>query len=706
MKLLLAAISAVAALALPVTASAGIASITFRDVPPNGDRSLAGSPGRFDLVGLRWHGSGSVRFSVRSLDGRFGLWLDAAPEEEDQPDRGTGEAAASRGWRVGNPTWVGPANGIRYRITGRVTDLRASFVRSPELKIPLRAVTTAGLPPIVPRSAWGADESIRRNEPEYAPNVRFAIVHHTAGPNSYSPSQAAAIMRGIQIYHVRSNGWNDIGYNFLVDRYGSVYEGRYGGTDRNVIGAHALGFNTGSVGVAVIGSFESAAIPAAAEASLEKLLAWRLDLAHIDPLSTVTAISGGSERYPTGVPVVLRAVSGHRDTGLTACPGDLLYAQLGAIAGKTLGIGLPKLYEPKVTGGLGGLVRFRARISAPLPWRVAVTDSLGQELAAGTGQGSTVDWSWDASLVSATSIRWRIEVAGATPAAGILGKTAPAGPLAITGLKADPATISPNDDGTAESSTITYTTTTAAAVTATLLDAAGLQLAEILPSTQLAAGEHALSFDGLGQPDGVYTVAVTVVDSAGISVSQQLQIVVTRTLGSVSLAPAVFTPNGDGRADELRVTFQLAASATVRLRVLRDGKWVATPFSGPLAPGLQTIGWNGSKRVGVAADGSYAAVIEATDTVGTTSISLPFLKDTRAPTIRLSTRPPRIWLSEAATVTARINGALRRLETPGAGYLALTGVARIRSLVFIARDAAGNKAVFRYFPRKNAVGKP
>jgi len=699
LPLLVLAISAAAGLMLPVAASAGIASITFRDVPLHGERALAGTPGRFDLVGLRWHGSGSVLFSVRAPDGRFGPWLDATAEEEDQPDRGPGEGAASRGWRIGNPTWVGPANGIRYRIAGRVTDLRASFVRSPELWIPLRAVAAAGLPAIVPRSGWGADESIRRNEPQYASSVRFAIVHHTAGPNSYSPSQAAAIMRAIQIYHVKSNGWNDIGYNFLVDRYGTVYEGRYGGIDRNVIGAHALGFNTGSVGVAVIGTFQSSAIPAAAETSLEKLLAWRLDLAHVDPLSTVTAISGGSERYPAGSPVFLRAVSGHRDTGLTACPGDLLYAQLGAIAGKTLEIGLPKLYEPKVTEGIGGLVRFRARVSAPLPWKVVVTDSLGQELAAGVGLGPTVDWSWDPSLVAATGIRWRIEVAGATPVAGTLGKTTSGGPLAITELAADPETISPNDDGVADSSTITYTTTATAAVAATLLDPTGIQLAEILPSTRLAAGEHTLSFDGLGQPDGLYTVVVSATDPAGISVSQQLQIAITRTLGSASLTPAVFTPNGDGQADELRVTFQLAAPATVRLRVLRDGKWVATPFVGPLAAGLQTISWDGAKRVGVARDGSYTAVIDATDTVGTASISLPFLKDTRAPAIRLYSRPPRLWLSEAAAVTVRVNGSLRRLETSGPGYLALSGITRVRSIAIVARDAAGNKSVFRYFPR-------
>lgn len=698
MKLLLAAIAAiavVAALALPATASAGLASITFRAVPVDGARTLASTPGRFDLVGLRWHGAGSVRFSARSTGGRWGPWLDAAGEEDDQPDLGASEAIATGGWRLGNPTWVGPANGIRYRIRGRVTDLRASFVRSPERRIPLRVIAVAGSPAIVPRSAWGADESIRRNGPEYAPSIRFAVVHHTAGPNDYSPSQAAAIMRGIQIYHVKSNGWNDIGYNFLVDRYGTVYEGRYGGIERNVIGAHARGFNTGSVGVAVIGTFGSTAPPVAAAQSLEEILAWRLDLAHVDPVAKVAVVSGGSERYLPGVPVMLRAISGHRDTGLTTCPGELLYGQLGAIAGKTLGIGLPKLFDPGVTGGLGGPVRFRARVSAALPWRVVVVDSVGQELAAATGRGPAVDWTWDASLVTGPGIRWRFEVAGATPVEGLFGKPTSGGPLTITDVVADPETISPNGDGAGDAATITFTTSAAATVTATLLDAAGALLAEILPATRQLAGAHTVVFDGLGQPDGAYTVVLTAVESGGISVSQQLQILLTRTLGPATVAPAVFTPNGDGKADELRVDFQLAAPAEVRLRVLREGRWVATLFAGTLEAGPQTITWDGAKRIGVAPDGSYTAVIEATDAVGTAAITLPFLKDANAPRLRLLARPLRLWVSEAATVTARVNGSLRHLKADAPGYLSLTGIRRIRSLAVVARDAAGNRAVLR-----------
>ena len=446
----------------------------------------------------------------------------------------------------------------------------------------------------------------------------------------------------IEIYHVKSNGWNDIGYNFLVDRYGTVYEGRYGGIDRNVIGAYARGFNTGSIGVAVIGTFSTAAIPAAAETSLEKLLAWRLDLAHVDPVSTLTFVSGGSERYRAGVPVVLRAVSGHRDTGLTTCPGDLLYAKLGTIAAKTQAIGLPKLYEPKVTGGLGGPVRFQARVSSALAWKVTVTDALGQQLAAGTGKGPTVDYTWDASLVTATGATWRIEVAGATPVSGTFGKAASSSPARSRSPVSPPTRPRSARTATARPTRPRSPTRRMPCATVTV-DAARLRRRPARDDRapgRLAAGEHSFTFDGLGQPDGIYTIVVTAIDAAGVSVSQPAD---DRDHANARPRrrshPPLLTPNGDGSGDPLTVDFQLAAPATVRLRVLRDGKWVATPFTGPLPAGPQSLGWNGAKRLGRTFDGRYTAVIDATDAVGTATVSLPFLLDAHPPVVKLVARP-------------------------------------------------------------------
>src|SRR3954451_3030968 len=350
--------------AAPGAAFAG-ASLTMREVPLHGERALSAATSEFDLVGLHWRGTGTVQFRTRSPAGKWSAWRRADPEAEDLPNAGTAEARAEGGWRIGNPYWTGAADGIQYRLHGPVDRLRAYFVRSLESRIPLRRVSMAGSPLILSREVWGANEAIRRAPPSYAPSLQFALVHHTAGTNSYTASQSAAIVRGIEIYHVKGNGWNDIGYNFLVDKYGQVFEGRYGGVERPVIGAHAQGFNTGSVGIALIGSYGSPAPTKAQRDALAALIAWRLDVAHVDPLSSLTWTSGGNPRFPAGVPRFLHAVSGHRDTGFTDCPGNLLYAQLGSIARQANGAGLPKLYEPAVTGKLGGLVRFRARVSAP-----------------------------------------------------------------------------------------------------------------------------------------------------------------------------------------------------------------------------------------------------------------------------------------------------------------------------------------------------
>ena len=251
-------------LALPAPALAQEATIVSRDVPLAGERTLAsaGAPARFDLVGLHWRGAGTVQFRTRSTSGRWSAWENAAPEAEDGPDAGTAERARAGTWRLGNPWWVGPSDRIEYRVRGNVTRLRAWFVSSPAAGVPARTLQKAGAPAIVPRAGWKADEKIRRAGPSFAANLRIAIVHHTAGANGYTAAQAPAIVRAIELYHVKGNGWNDIGYNFLVDRFGTVYEGRYGGIERNVVGAHAEGFNTGSFGVAVLGEYSSLAVAA------------------------------------------------------------------------------------------------------------------------------------------------------------------------------------------------------------------------------------------------------------------------------------------------------------------------------------------------------------------------------------------------------------------------------------------------------------
>jgi hypothetical protein len=669
-------------------------SIAVVDVPLHGERALssAHTPSRFDLVGLHWQGAGSVRFRTRRIGGAWSAWHAAAPEAEDRPDRSSSEARGAAGWRLGSPWWVGASDRIEYRLGGRVERLRAYLVSSPREGGAMRTLATADAPPIVPRAGWHADESIRRAEPKYADALRFAVVHHTAGANDYTAEEAPAVVRAIELYHVKGNGWNDIGYNFLVDRFGTVYEGRYGGVDKNVIGAHALGFNTGSVGVALIGTYSSQAPSHAELDSLTRLLAWRLDIAHIDSRSTVSVVSEGSERYRAGVTVQLRTISGHRDTGSTACPGDVLYRRLDQLAADVWSTGLPKIVAPSVTGDVGGLVRFQATLSGSRPWTVTVTDASGLAVASGSGTARTIDWTWDATTAIPGAYTWQIATAGATPATGSLGAAAPPVPatLAISAAKAEPETISPNGDGVDDAATVSYVLTVPASVTINVLDGAAVPVATLTQAEQQPAGEHTVVFTADGLPDARYTVEIDAADATR-SVSRTVDVMVTRTLGNVTVAPQAFSPNGDGRADRLAVRFTLLAAASVRVRVLRDGVWVATAFSGTLEAGRRGVYWDGSKRVGRLLDGSYAMVVEATDEVGAASASVPFVSDTRAPAVRiLPGRPLRVWVSEPAKLAVRVNGrALSVTATsPGAVRVPWLGPAgRVRA---VAWDAAGN----------------
>src|SRR3989449_5846394 len=548
--------------AAPATAFGG-ASLTMREVPFHGGRTLSAATPQFDLVGLHWRGPGTVQFRTRSLEGRWSTWQRADPEAEDLPNVGTTEARAARGWRVGNPYWTGPSDRIEYRLRGRVARLRAYFVRSPEVRFPLRRVSLTGSPPLIDREAWGANEATRRAPPSFATALQFALVHHTAGTNSYTASQSAAIVRGIEVYHVKGNGWNDIGYNFLVDKYGQVFEGRYGGVDKPVVGAHAEGFNTGSVGVAMLGTYGSSAPAAVARTALADLLAWRLDIAHVDPKSTLTWVSGGNARFASGVPVFIRAVSGHRDTGFTTCPGAALYSQLDAIARQAASDGLPKLYAPSVQGAVGGQVRFRARLSQVLPWTVTVADATGAVVASGTGTSQDVDWTWDAATAVPGSYSWTIAAGdNVLPASGTIGGKPVA--LAITSATALPRTITPNGDGQTDSSVISYTLSAPATVTATLRGPDGSDLS-VLFSQQKRPGKQSFRFAAAGIADGNYEIVLSANDGRS-TVTSVVPVLVDRTLRGFTTTAAI-SPNGDGVAGELTLSFELTRAASVRLDI-------------------------------------------------------------------------------------------------------------------------------------------
>jgi hypothetical protein len=526
--------------------------------------------------------------------------------------------------------------------------------------------------------------------------LRLALVHHTAGANGYTAAQSPAIVRAIELYHVQGNGWNDIGYNFLVDRFGQVFEGRYGGIERNVVGAHAEGFNTGSVGVAVLGEYGSLPVAPKARDALAALLAWRLDLAHVDPATTLSFLSGGNARFPAGLPVFLRTVSGHRDTGFTDCPGNTLYGILNDLTGEIARRGLPKLYSPVVTGTVPGLVRFRARLSSALPWTVGAYDAAGLVVGSWAGYGQNVDWTWDATLLPAGKYSYAIaSEESVTPAVGAIGGPAGAeGTLSVAGLAADPETVSPNDDDVADETTITYTLSSAANVTVKVRDDLGAEVATVAAKAWKRAGEHALRFDPVLLPDGIFHIELSATATGGRQVTASIQLAVSRTLGGVSAARLAFSPNADGRADRIAFRFELTGPAEVRLRILKDGKWVATPFKGPLEPGIRKVEWDGVKRVGRLLDGSYDAVVEATDTFATSTVAVPFTADTRQPKIRIVQRfPLKVWVSEPARLTLRFGTRSLVHEALAAGEARVPNAPRLGTVRAVAWDAAGNASI-------------
>ena len=328
------------------------------------------APPAFDLVGVHWQGPGDVLFRTRSTARPLDRVArgDARAARPSRREHGGGPVGAT--WKLGNPFWVGPSNAIQYRLRGRVTRLRASFVQSTVQSVPLRTLSIAGSPRLTPRAAWGANEAIRRGSPLFAQSLKFAVMHHTAGTNSYTAAQSAAIVRGIQTYHVKSNGWNDLGYNFVVDKYGQVFEGRYGGVERNVVGAHAEGFNTGSVGIALLGTYGDAQPSAKALDAIASLLAWRLDVGHVDPLSA------GSPGSPAATRASRRArrsrsrrwrAPRHR---LHVVPGQRPLPSAADARAQGGGDRPAQALLAGVTGRIGASIRFTARLSTVRPWSV------------------------------------------------------------------------------------------------------------------------------------------------------------------------------------------------------------------------------------------------------------------------------------------------------------------------------------------------
>ncbi|MDX3235536.1 peptidoglycan recognition protein [Streptomyces sp. ME03-5709C] len=188
-------------------------------------------------------------------------------------------------------------------------------------------------PAIVPRKSWGADESLRTEPPHYSTTVKAVFLHHTDSGNDYDCQDVPRIIRDIYSGHIQSRHWDDVAYNFFVDRCGTIYEGRAGGSDRPVTGAHSIGFNNDTMGIAAIGTYDAkGSVPPAMAEAIARIAAWKLGLSDVDPRGKVTLVSSSSKsRYKKGEPAVFHVIAGHRDAYTTDCPGKELYAKLPGI---------------------------------------------------------------------------------------------------------------------------------------------------------------------------------------------------------------------------------------------------------------------------------------------------------------------------------------------------------------------------------------
>ncbi|MEO6468904.1 MAG: N-acetylmuramoyl-L-alanine amidase [Acidimicrobiia bacterium] len=289
-------------------------------------------PGNANLVGVRWKGDPSTTFTIETRD-QAGRWSigPAVGIPDGGPDPGSPEARRRRPGNVSDPVWVGDAKAVRIRVAkGSARAVDVERVQVPRASSPTGiAGAAAPQPGIITRAQWGADESLRlANCPEGPDNdsrVVLAIVHHTGGNNNYGPGDSPAIMRGLYAYATQTLQYCDMHYNFLVDRYGQVFEGRFGGIAAAVHGAHSVGFNTNTTGIATIGNFQIAPAPPVMVAALERLIAWKFDVHGVDPTRPLTYVTiSGNDKFAPGTAMTVPPVIGHQDTWFTDCPGQFL----------------------------------------------------------------------------------------------------------------------------------------------------------------------------------------------------------------------------------------------------------------------------------------------------------------------------------------------------------------------------------------------
>jgi hypothetical protein len=304
--------------------------------PPRWTSPPIEAPDRFDLVGV----AGELRelqIRVRDEGGSWSEWVDqddATPVYVDGADEAQVRAPFKPTGDLHFVNVSGTAGGFADRMLNSVRgSINSAFISVASTPV---AQAIASKPAITTRAGWGADlpsGGCPPREPAEYGSVTAAVIHHTVNANDYAPEEAPGIVLGICRFHVYGNGWNDIGYNALVDRYGVLYEGRAGGLEYPVVGAHSQGFNSQTTAIASIGDHSTEAPTPEAVTSIVNFLAWKLKVSRATPATGTTTLtsSGGSlNKFPSGSVITMPRIVGHLDLGQTSCPGTL-YAQLPAI---------------------------------------------------------------------------------------------------------------------------------------------------------------------------------------------------------------------------------------------------------------------------------------------------------------------------------------------------------------------------------------
>jgi hypothetical protein len=353
------------------------------------ERTLAVPPGAL-LLGVTW-ASGTADVSVRR---GLGTW----EALENDP----GEAGSRPGTE---PFWIGSSTSVvSVRIVPLAThasDTSVDFAGAgSSSSAPAASRTLPRLGAVVTRPGWGADERWRSGRVERT-TPSAVVVHHTVTANDYTQAEAASFVRAVYAYHTRSRGWSDIGYNLLVDRFGTVYEGRYGDFARGVVGAHTAGFNDGTLGVSLLGNYDVTETPAPMLAAVARVGAWAAERWRFDPRATVTLTSSGSDRFPRGSRVTVSRMPGHRDLGITACPGRYAYGHLPAIRAEAWRL-LRAVFGKAAVHGAPVHSPDPVTVSASLDhaawWKARITTSAGDLLAETHGHGTRALVSWDGRL--------------------------------------------------------------------------------------------------------------------------------------------------------------------------------------------------------------------------------------------------------------------------------------------------------------------